>query len=82
MVNMDNFAKTVRLHRKKCGLTQIQLANLAGIGKTTVFDIEKNRHAFHTDTIHKICEALNLKMHIDSPLEVPEPGKSSQRQAE
>ena len=69
MVNMDNFGETVRFHRKKCGLSQLQLANLAGIGKTTVFDIEKNRHTFQTDTIQKICEALNLEMNIRSPFE-------------
>ncbi len=40
MINMNNFGETVRFHRKKCGLSQLQLANLAGIGKTTVFDIE------------------------------------------
>ena len=33
----------VKNHRKKAGLTQIELANLAGIGKTTVFDIERNK---------------------------------------
>ena len=32
----------VKDHRKKAGLTQLELANLAGVGKTTVFDIEKN----------------------------------------
>lgn len=68
MVNMNTFGETVRAHRKKCGLSQLQLANMAGIGKTTVFDIEKNRHTFQTDTIQKICEALNLKMNLNSPL--------------
>ncbi|KAA3610525.1 MAG: XRE family transcriptional regulator [Calditrichaeota bacterium] len=64
---MNSFGETVRFHRKKCGLSQLQLANLAGIGKTTVFDIEKNRHTFQTDTIQKVCDALNLKMNVQSP---------------
>ena len=31
----------IKEHRKQGGLTQLELANLAGVGKTTVFDIEK-----------------------------------------
>ncbi|MDI6033918.1 helix-turn-helix domain-containing protein [Flavobacterium sp. LB2P84] len=33
----------IKEHRKQAGLTQLELANLAGVGKTTVFDIEKNK---------------------------------------
>jgi HTH-type transcriptional regulator/antitoxin HipB len=42
---MDDFdlGALVKDHRKKAGLTQLELANLAGVGKTTVFDIEKNK---------------------------------------
>ena len=34
-------AKIVRFHRKKAKLTQENLAKLAGVGKTAVFDLEK-----------------------------------------
>jgi DNA-binding XRE family transcriptional regulator len=36
-------AKVVRFHRKKSGLTQQELAKLAGVGKTVVFDLEKGK---------------------------------------
>ena len=68
MAIMDRFGETIRIHRKKCGLSQLQLANLAGIGKTTVFDIEKNKHTFQSDTIEKICDALNLELTVKSPI--------------
>ena len=47
---MDDFdlGALVKDHRKKAGLTQLELANLAGVGKTTVFDIEKNKQLIAT----------------------------------
>ncbi|WP_208328332.1 helix-turn-helix domain-containing protein [Flavobacterium poyangense] len=35
----------IKEHWRASGLTQLQLADLAGIGKTTVFDIEKNKES-------------------------------------
>ena len=40
---MVDLGLLVKSHRKKAGLTQLELANLAGIGKTTVFDIKIRR---------------------------------------
>ena len=37
-----NLGLFIKKHRKLANLTQIELANLAAIGKTTVFEIEKN----------------------------------------
>ncbi len=69
MWDMQAFGELVRTHRKKSGLSQIELANLAGVGKTTIFDIEKARHSFHMRTIVNVCKALNLKMEMLSPLQ-------------
>mgnify|MGYP003639243540 FL=1 len=33
----------IKDHRKKAGLTQLELADLAGVAKTTVFGIERNK---------------------------------------
>jgi len=46
---MDSFdlGPVVRDHRKKAGFTQLELANLSMVGKTTVFDIEKNKETVH-----------------------------------
>jgi len=58
----------VRFHRKKAGLTQIELANLAGVGKTVVFDIENNKESVQCDTFRKVLRALNIAIVFDSPL--------------
>ncbi|WP_318342854.1 helix-turn-helix domain-containing protein [Flagellimonas baculiformis] len=58
----------VKNHRKKAGLTQIELANLAGIGKTTIFDIEKNKETVRWSNILAVLQVLNIQVEFKSPL--------------
>ncbi len=61
-------AKTVIFHRKKSKLTQKQLADLAGVGKTVVFDIEKGKETIQLNTLLKLLSVLNIKLEMKSPL--------------
>ena len=56
------------MHRKAAKLTQLQLAELAGVGKTVVFDIEKGKETVKLLTLRKILKVLNIKMQLTSPL--------------
>jgi HTH-type transcriptional regulator / antitoxin HipB len=58
----------IRLHRKKAGLTQRALAELAGVGKTLVFDIEKDKQTVQWDSIGKILKVLNISIEFKSPI--------------
>ncbi len=58
----------VRHHRKRSGLTQQQLAQHAGVGKTAVFDIEKNKKSVQFDTLKKVLDVLNIRITFESPL--------------
>ena len=58
----------VRDHRKKSGLTQHELADLASVGKTSVFDIEKGKLSVRLDTLLKVLEVLNIKIAFQSKL--------------
>ena len=58
----------VKEHRKKAGLTQLELANLAGVGKTTVFDIEKNKETVRWNSLMAVLQVLNIKLEFKSPL--------------
>lgn len=58
----------VKEHRKKAGLTQLELANLAGVGKTTVFDIEKNKVTVRWNNLMAVLQVLNIKVEFNSPL--------------
>lgn len=72
MTKIADVAEAVRLHRKEAGLSQKQLADLAGVGKTAVFDIEKGKESVRLDTLVKVLDALNIKMTLDGPLMRPE----------
>ena len=63
-----DLGSVVRLHRKKAGLSQKQLADLAGVGKTVVFDLEKGKETVQMDTVIKILHVLNIQMEFASPL--------------
>ena len=67
---MDDFdlGTLVKDHRKKAGLTQLELANLAGVGKTTVFDIEKNKETVRWNSLMAVLQVLNIKVEFRSPL--------------
>lgn len=58
----------IKGHRKKAGLTQLELANLAGVGKTTVFDIEKNKKTVRLNNLFAVLQVLNIKVEFKSPL--------------
>lgn len=55
-------------HRKAAGLSRQELALLAGVGKTVVYDIEHGKTSIRFDTLSRILEALNITILFDSPL--------------
>lgn len=58
----------VHAHRVKSGLTQLQLARLAGVGKTAVFDIEHGKQTVRLETLLRVFDALNIEVKLTSPL--------------
>ncbi|MBA4746006.1 MAG: helix-turn-helix transcriptional regulator [Muricauda sp.] len=65
---MVDLGLLVKNHRNRAGLTQLELANLAGIGKTTVFDIEKNKETVRWSNILAVLRVLNITVEFKSPL--------------
>src|SRR5476649_1397796 len=65
---MITLAKLIQSHRQKAGLTQAQLAKLAGVGKTVVWDIENGKESVQWDTLQKIFRVLNITVEWRSPL--------------
>ncbi|NNM59135.1 MAG: helix-turn-helix transcriptional regulator [Legionellales bacterium] len=61
-------AQIVKSHRKKSGLTQQQLAELAGVGKTVIFDIEHGKNTVQLLTLQKVLRILNIQLLCQSPL--------------
>jgi y4mF family transcriptional regulator len=58
----------VRLHREKASLTQLELAELSGVGKTVIFDIEKGKSTVKLETLLKVFKSLNISLFLDSPI--------------
>lgn len=70
-INIDTMAhlgEIIQFHRKKAGITRIELAMIAGVGKTVIYDIEHGKKTLRFITLLKILEALNISISIDSPL--------------
>lgn len=63
-----HIGKMIQYHRKKCGLTQQRLGQLAGVGKTVVFNIEHGTKTVKLSTLLKLLFALNIKISFTSPL--------------
>jgi len=67
-MNSINLGLLIKEHRKQAGLTQLELANLAGVGKTTVFDIEKNKETVSWNKLLAVLKVLNIEIQFKSPI--------------
>ena len=68
MLEPQILASLIRKHRKAAGLSQLQLADIAGVGKTAVFDLEKGKETIQLNTLRKVLTVLNIKVQLISPL--------------
>ena len=46
--------------RKKCGMTQVEVAEAADLSNRTYADIERGTSNMRVDTVIKICSALHI----------------------
>ena len=63
----DEIANIVVYYRKKSGLSQHELAKLAGVGKTAVFDIEKGKKTIQLNTLMSVLDVLNIQLTLELP---------------
>ena len=66
MIQQPQLGNIIRYHRKKAGLSQSQLAQMVGVGKTVIFDLEKGKETGQLDTLNKILYGLNIKVKLES----------------
>jgi y4mF family transcriptional regulator len=65
----EEISRIILQQRKKSGLSRNQLALLAGVGRTAIFDIEHGKTTYQIDTLFKVLQVLNLKLQIDGIIE-------------
>ena len=69
----NRIGEIVKFHRKQARLSQHQLADLSGVGKTSVFDIEHGKTTVRWSTLQRVLGALNIQIeftkngHDDEP---------------
>ena len=69
MIKALEIGTLVRELRRKAGLSQLELARLAGVGKTVVFDIEKGKPSVRLDTLLRVLDSLNVELRPTNPLQ-------------
>ena len=65
---MQTIAKLICYHRRRSGLSRARLADIAGIGKTAVYDIEHGKESVRLSTLARVLASLNIDIALDSPL--------------
>jgi len=66
---MENqLANIIRFHRKRSGLTQLELAEMSGVGKNMVYELENGKQSVQWDNLLRILRVLNIELNFQSPL--------------
>jgi HTH-type transcriptional regulator/antitoxin HipB len=65
----ESLGTIVLKHRKKSGLSRERLAEIAGVGKTVIYDIEHGKATVRYATVKKVLDALNIRIRYISPIE-------------
>lgn len=66
-----DIAEMIKYYRKQSGLSQQDLAKIAGIGKTALFDIEKGKETIQLNTLLKVLDVLNIQIKFNTPFPKP-----------
>lgn len=57
------FGNTIREYRLKNNLSQEKLAELSGLHRTYISEVERGVRNISLENIHKICLTLNVKVY-------------------
>jgi len=68
MIQSQELADIIRIHRKAAKLSRDKLAEISGVGKTVIYDIEKGKETIQLNTLRKVLSVLNIKIELKSPL--------------
>ena len=60
----DPVGSFVRRLRKRQGLTQVQLAELVGVGTRFISDLERGKRSLRRDTVEKVLAAFGMRLGV------------------
>ena len=55
-----DIGENIRVARKAAKLDQQKLGDLIGLSRSTIVNIEKNRHNLNSDKIQQLCKILHV----------------------
>jgi y4mF family transcriptional regulator len=61
-------ADIIHFHRKRSGLTQLELAELADVGKNLIYGLENGQESVRLENLLKVLRVLNIELDFQSPL--------------
>lgn len=64
----NRLSDIILFHRKQSGLTQQELAELAGVGKNLVYELENGKQTVRLENLLKVLQVLNIELDFQSPL--------------
>lgn len=64
----NKLADIISFHRKRSGLSQKNVAQLAGVGKNMVYELENGKLSVRLENLLKVLQVLNIKLDFQSPL--------------
>lgn len=64
----NSFADIILFHRKRSGLSQQELAELAGVGKNLVYELENGKQSVRLENLLKVLRVMNIELDFHSPL--------------
>lgn len=67
ILDEKNLPNLIKSGRKKAELSQLELAELAGVGKTLIFNIEKGQTDVQFTNLLKVLRVLNIKISVEAP---------------
>jgi len=65
---MKTIAEVIEFHRKKANLTQGELSNLSGVGKTVIWKVENGHRGVQWANLEKLFHVLNIGIEWRSPI--------------
>ena len=68
MIQSQELADVIRMHRKAARLSRDKLAEMSGVGKTVIYDMEKGKETIQLNTLRKVLSVLNIKIELSSQL--------------
>ena len=63
-----SLAELILQTRKRANLTQVELAELAGAGRTVIWDLEHGKITVRLETLLKVLAPLNIDLFVRSPI--------------